>query len=67
MVKKGKPASNDKQGSVESKKDDKAQEQQNTGEEHKKQNRMTAFYTRFITTMLMLGGLILTICLGHTY
>ena len=36
-------------------------------DEHAQPNRMSSFYLRTITTLAMLGGLILLIFLGHAY
>lgn len=67
MGKQKKEKQSENQGNKQGKKEEQSEQQQNTGAEHNKENRMSSFYTRFATTMLMLGGLVLFLCLGHTY
>ena len=38
-----------------------------TGKEHEKANRMVSFKVRTVTTLLMLGALVLVLSLGHSY
>jgi phosphatidate cytidylyltransferase len=55
------------QGSKVSEKDQSNKADKGTGAEHENANRMSSFYVRTITTILMLVGFVVILSLGHAY
>ena len=48
-------------------KDENKQEEEKKPDEHAPENRMSSFKLRTVTTLLMLGGFVLILSLGHSY